>query len=136
MPSESERLSYEWTAAVNKMPRADCGGCQELRAQLAALQSQLEFERREKPLTERFGELLREVDPGIDHIDSAIAMAMDALRYRYIKAEFVQMHSPHMNGDHGWRFRHFRWSGNSFDAAMDKAMKEQPLKPQESPDGQ
>jgi hypothetical protein len=58
-----------------------------------------------------------------DHAD----LYLDAARYRYIRDNLAQMHSPQMDGEHGWRIRNiggwWRLTGPTLDAAIDRMIK-------------
>lgn len=53
-------------------------------------------------------------------------LSKDAKRYRFLRDHFAQMHSPHMGGEHSWRFRGgwlaCKMRGPTFDQAVDAAM--------------
>ena len=49
-------------------------------------------------------------------------IAEESRRWRYVRDELAQMHSPKMNNEHSWRFRPlYHDTGPTVDAAIDKA---------------
>jgi hypothetical protein len=57
-------------------------------------------------------------------LDELLTLQSDAERWRYVRDELSQMHSPHMGGEHSYRFRTLRTRGPSIDIAVDKAIQE------------
>jgi len=72
----------------------------------------------------RLNSALAEKDITITRLTQELAAARaDADRYRFVKRQYVQTHSPKMDGTVGYRFSH-GWpalSGHSFDEAVDFA---------------
>lgn len=56
----------------------------------------------------------------------------DADRWEYVRDVLAQMHSPHMGGEHAYRFRPFLGRGPTFTAAIDRAIEELRLQQDEA----
>lgn len=75
--------------------------------------------------THNWSRVFREQDVEIKQLKRQLADALAAAkRYEFVKRQYVQTHSPHMDGTRGFRFSH-GWpplNGSTFDEAVDLAM--------------
>ena len=60
----------------------------------------------------------------LDLLDEVELLQANASRWAFVRDNLAQMHSPHMNGMHSYRFRPLRGRGPTVDEAVDNQMRE------------